>query len=231
MLKSSRLPKTFAIGDVHGYLTALQTLIKHIDPQSDDTLIFLGDVIDRGEDSKGVVDFIMALQKHCNVLCIQGNHEEMLLAATYHSSARDRWLFHGGDATLSSFGLKPNKIGLAQLPERYLQFFREMLPYVETEHFIFSHATPTMFVPMSEQGRQGLRWSTFSPTQHYRHISGKMVVCGHTSQQKGNPWINSCIAVIDTYICGDQWLTALDMEDFTAHQTNRQGEYRCNFFR
>ncbi len=227
MSKSSRLSKTFAIGDVHGYLTALQTLIEHLNLQSDDTLIFLGDIIDRGEDSKGVIDFILTLKTRCNVLCIQGNHEEMLLTATYNSSVRDAWLYHGGDATLSSFGLKSNKIGLAQLPECYLQFFREMLPYVETEHFIFSHATPAMFVPMSQQGRQGLRWATFSPNQQYRLISGKKVICGHTSQQNGKPWIDSSIAVIDTYICGNQWLTALDMEDFTVHQANRQGEYRC----
>ncbi|MBS9778453.1 MAG: serine/threonine protein phosphatase [Gammaproteobacteria bacterium] len=228
MSKPPRSPKTFAIGDVHGYLTALQMLIEHINPQADDTLIFLGDVIDRGEDSKGVIDLILALKNRCNVLCIQGNHEEMLLTATYCSSTRNMWLYHGGEATLASFGLKPNKIGLAQLPERYLQFFREMLPYVETERYIFSHATPLMFMPMNEQGREGLRWATFSPTQQYRHISGKMVVCGHTSQDNGIPWIDKHIAAIDTYICGDKWLTALDMESYTVHQANRRGEYRCD---
>ncbi len=228
MSKSSRPPKTFAIGDVHGYLTALQTLIEHLNPQGDDTLIFLGDVIDRGENSKGVIDLILALKARCKVLCIKGNHEEMLLTASYHSATRGMWLYHGGDATLASFGLEPTKTSLAQLPEKYLQFFQDMLPYIETERFIFSHATPTMFIPMSEQGREGLRWSTFSPTQQYRHISGKMVVCGHTAQRKGKPWIDSNIAVIDTYICGNQWLTALDMEDFTVHQANRRGEYRCD---
>ncbi len=219
------MSRTFAIGDVHGYLTALKTLIKRLDPQTDDTLIFLGDLIDRGYDSKGVIDLIFSLEERCKILCIKGNHEEMLLTATYDSRMRDMWLYHGGEETLESFGLKPDKIGLAQLPERYLQFFQTMLPYVETERFIFSHATPVMMLPMSAQGREGLRWAKFSHSQIYRHISEKMVVCGHTAQHSGEPWIDPYIAAIDTFICGGQWLTALDMSDLSAHQANSDGEY------
>ncbi len=83
-----------------------------------------------------------------------------------------------------------------------------------------------MMLPMSAQGREGLRWASFSRERAYRHISEKMVVCGHTAQRSGEPWIDPYIAAIDTFICGDQWLTALDMSDLSAHQANSDGEYR-----
>lgn len=219
------MSRLFAIGDIHGYLKPLEILIEKINPQRDDTLIFLGDLIDRGEDSKGVIDLIINLQSQCAVKCIQGNHEEMCLRSLYDPEIRASWLYHGGSDMLQSFGLSPNKVGLSQLPEKYIHFMREMLPYVETADYIFTHATPLEHLPMAQQQSQGLRWERPSWQEAYQHISGKPVVCGHTAQPSGEPWVEKGLIIIDTQV-GDQWLTALDMDGLTAHQANRMGDYR-----
>lgn len=75
--------RTFAFGDIHGCHAQLLALLEAIKPTANDTLIFLGDMIDRGKDSKGVLDTIMAYQKICHVILIQGNHEEMMLGAVH----------------------------------------------------------------------------------------------------------------------------------------------------
>ena len=75
------MPKVYAIGDIHGCNEQLNTLLSTLNIQSDDTLIFLGDTIDRGADSKGVLDNIIYYQSLCHVILIQGNHEEMMLGA------------------------------------------------------------------------------------------------------------------------------------------------------
>lgn len=219
------MSRLFAIGDVHGYLKPLETLIEHINPQRNDTLIFLGDVIDRGEDSKGVIDLIIDLQSQCKVHCIQGNHEEMCLRSVYDPQVRASWLYYGGSEMLQSFGLSATKIGLAQLPEKYIEFMQNMLPYVETEAFIFTHATPFEHLPMAQQPPQGLRWERPDFSRPYQHISTKPVICGHTPQASGEPWAEKGLMIIDTHVA-QQWLTALDMVDFTAHQANRSGDYR-----
>jgi serine/threonine protein phosphatase 1 len=74
-------PRTFAIGDVHGSDTALRTLLKSIQPVAADTLIFLGDLVDRGPGTKQVLDEVLRLQNVCCVILVQGNHEEMMLRA------------------------------------------------------------------------------------------------------------------------------------------------------
>lgn len=220
------MPRLFAIGDVHGCLAPLQCLLNHIKPQADDTLIFLGDLIDRGSNSKGVLDCVMQLQTQCHVQCIMGNHEEMLLTAQYDSNMRESWLYHGGQETLQSFGLPPSKIGLAQIPPTYIQFFEGMLPFVETKQFIFTHATPVMDIPMAQQDAHGLRWNRLHSGAAQRHISQKIVVCGHTAQLSGKPLVESGFIIIDTYAYGGSWLTALDMHNQMTHQANLAGTYQ-----
>jgi serine/threonine protein phosphatase 1 len=73
--------RTFAIGDIHGCSKALRTLIEAIDPRTADTVVILGDFIDCGPDSKGVVDLLIALSNRCRLIALIGNHEEMLLNA------------------------------------------------------------------------------------------------------------------------------------------------------
>lgn len=224
------MSRLFALGDIHGCLEPLRTVLAHIKPCSDDTFIILGDLIDRGSNSKAVIDCVLQLQQQCDVRCILGNHEEMLLNAQHDSNMREMWLYHGGQETLQSFGLPPNAAGLAHIPPPYIDFLQHMLPFVETEQYIFSHATPNLHTPMAQQDAHGLRWQrcrlggAHNGTQ--RHISNKIVVCGHTPQSTGKPLVTPAVVVIDTYAYGGAWLTALELHSKIAHQANAQGAYR-----
>ena len=113
------MPKTYAIGDIHGCNQQLIALLSTLNIQSDDTLIFLGDVIDRGADSKGVLDTIMQYQILCHVILIKGNHEEMMLGAVYEREYLKDWLKFGGTETLQSFGVTTDLQGLLQIPYVY----------------------------------------------------------------------------------------------------------------
>jgi serine/threonine protein phosphatase 1 len=96
--------RTIAIGDIHGCLDALAALIDAIGPGPEDTLITLGDHIDRGPDSRGVLDRLIALSRHCRLVPLQGNHEELLLDALRDITTLRRWLTLGGVETLRSYG-------------------------------------------------------------------------------------------------------------------------------
>src|SRR5437588_8450863 len=96
--------RTIAVGDVHGCSAALAALVRAIDLTELDTLVFLGDYIDRGPDSRGVLEQVIALAERCVVVPLLGNHEEMLLAALEGQSDLHYWLNFGGMATLASYG-------------------------------------------------------------------------------------------------------------------------------
>src|SRR5712675_42769 len=96
--------RTIAIGDIHGCSAALAALVRAIDPTELDTLVFLGDYIDRGTDSRGVLEQVLALTERCTVVPLLGNHEEMLLAALEGSSELRYWLRFGGKEARTSYG-------------------------------------------------------------------------------------------------------------------------------
>lgn len=99
-----RHPRTIAIGDIHGCSVSLAALIDAIDLQPQDNIVALGDFIDRGIDSKGVLDQLIALQSKCNLVPILGNHDEMMLHARDGKSDFQFWLNCGGDTALDSYG-------------------------------------------------------------------------------------------------------------------------------
>src|SRR6185503_9037651 len=95
--------RVIAIGDIHGCAAALRTLIEAIDPQPDDTLIPLGDCVDRGPDSREVIDELLALRERCQLIPVLGNHEEMMLNFLDGRPQPDNWLLCGGAETLESY--------------------------------------------------------------------------------------------------------------------------------
>src|SRR4026209_381065 len=96
--------RTIAIGDVHGCSVALQTLIAAINPQPEDTIVTLGDYVDRGPDSRGVIDQLIALIDRCELVPLLGNHDLMLLQSITDRAMFDFWQTCGGSATLESYG-------------------------------------------------------------------------------------------------------------------------------
>ncbi len=220
------MARTFAIGDIHGNRNALQGCLDSITLTQDDTVIFLGDMIDRGADSKGVLDDIMALNEFCNTLTIMGNHEQMMLESVGSAKICEQWLYYGGAETLLSFGLTPDIDGLQQVPLRYMDFMRSGLDFYETEQFIYTHAVPDQQPAIQQQEPYFWRWAMPEHDGRYQHSSGKPVVCGHVSQESGVPWSEKGLIMIDTYIHGGEWLTALDMDSLMAYQASEAGEQR-----
>src|SRR5687767_10464649 len=98
------MPRMIAIGDIHGCSTALAALVQAIEPQPDDTIIPLGDYVDRGMDSKGVLDQLIALADRCHLVPILGNHDQMMLNARNGKDDFRYWMNCGGIAALDSYG-------------------------------------------------------------------------------------------------------------------------------
>src|SRR5580698_10046109 len=96
--------RTIAIGDIHGCSKALGALIDAIAPRAEDAIVTLGDYIDRGSDSRGVLDKLITLAGHCRLIPLLGNHEEKLLDALHSTENLRSWLTCGGADTLRSYG-------------------------------------------------------------------------------------------------------------------------------
>jgi len=129
--------RTIAISDIHGYSKTFRSLLDRIGLAKDDQLLILGDCIDRGPDSKGILDTIIKLkQDGYDVKCLMGNHEEMMLKAYYSPSQAVMWKFNGGNATLKSFGVSQSK----DIPAEYIHFIESFDYEHETGNAIFVHA-------------------------------------------------------------------------------------------
>ncbi|MCJ7663342.1 MAG: metallophosphoesterase, partial [Desulfobacterales bacterium] len=122
LVGKGNVEKFFAIGDIHGNLSHLEQLMEKIKPalnREKDTLVFLGDYIDRGPASKGVVDYIIQLRKDLpHVVCLKGNHEEMLLDWVVNGKNYDLYLYNGGAATIRTY----SEDGEFKLPQEHLAF-------------------------------------------------------------------------------------------------------------
>src|SRR5262245_52696089 len=99
--------RTIAIGDIHGCPDALAAVLDAVSPDRDDTVVTLGDYIDRGPNSRGVLDRLIRLAGRCRLIPLLGNHEEALVDALRDKDALRRWLTLGGPDTLRSYGWVP----------------------------------------------------------------------------------------------------------------------------
>jgi serine/threonine protein phosphatase 1 len=173
-------PRTFAIGDIHGCARTLRHLVTQVIRLAPgDTLYLLGDLIDRGPDSKGVLDFVFQLtEAGFNVTSVRGNHEEMCLRAPYNRSAMDMWSGNGGLATLESFQAD----GPGDIPHRYLHLLHSLPNYVLLDDFVIVHAglnfeLTAPFDPFDDTG--AMLWTRSNVVDRQR-IGGRRLVCGHT---------------------------------------------------
>lgn len=132
------MPRLFAIGDIHGCYTPFHELVvKIIDLKKTDRLILLGDYIDRGEQSKEVIDFIIDLRKKgFDVTPLIGNHESMLLESYSDPGMLYLWFMNSGEATLKSFGIQDIK----EMESRYINFFSTLKFFESSGNFLFVHA-------------------------------------------------------------------------------------------
>lgn len=215
----------FAIGDIHGCRTALETLLANVPLGPDDVLVALGDFIDRGPDSRGVLELLIELHDRGRLVPLLGNHEEMLLLARHDLAMRDTWLRYGGQATLASYASQGGGGALDDIPQAHWDFLQHTCreSYVAQDH-IFVHAGVTPAQPLDEQTAYALRWQKFYAPE--RHVSGQRVICGHTAQKNGWPLVTPAAVCIDTWIYGDGWLTCLDPAAGCFWQANERGQTR-----
>jgi serine/threonine protein phosphatase 1 len=221
--------RTIAIGDIHGCSAALAALLEVIAPGADDTLVCLGDFIDRGPDSRAVLDQLLALSKRCRLIGLLGNHEEMLLAALDDRAALARWLSNGGDQTVRSYGWDrggPRRRLLDLIPQSHRDFLASCRDHHETDTHFFVHAGYLAELPLKDQPPVALRWRVADATTAVPHCSGKVAVVGHTPQKSGEILDLGCLICIDTNCCRGGWLTALDVGAGRTWQVDREGRLR-----
>jgi serine/threonine protein phosphatase 1 len=214
--------RILAIGDIHGCSTALAALLDAVQPRPGDTLVALGDYVDRGPDSRGVIDLLLDAAARCRLVPLLGNHEEMLLYHCEHWSDGNAWLMYGGQATLDSYGVASP----AEIPPAHLEFLQRCVDWFETERHFFVHACYAPGAPLGEQNLQLLRWESLRWALPGPHVSGKTAIVGHTAQRSGAVLDVGYLKCIDTWCYGGGWLTALDVETGAWWQTNERGERR-----
>ena len=211
--------KIFAIGDIHGCLEKLKDLMPKtgIDNQND-TLIFIGDYIDRGKFSSEVVDHVIRLQKeYKKVVCLRGNHEDMF-AHYLEGMNEDMYLNNGGINTLHSYEIilsDDTEERKRKIPAEHRKFFESLLPYYETEDYIFVHAGMKPGLSLQEQTMHDLLWIRHEFIDA-EYDFGKTVVFGHTPLN--NPLINKNMIGIDTGAVYGGKLTCVELPKIKIYQ-------------
>ncbi|OEU64353.1 MAG: hypothetical protein BA870_06000 [Desulfuromonadales bacterium C00003094] len=171
--------RLLAVGDIHGCRDLLQELLRQVAPCAEDQVVFLGDYIDRGPDSRGVIDYLLDFrQRWPQTVFLKGNHEAMLLNFL-DGHERLRYLLNGGETTLYNYREK----GQLTIPPSHLQFLRDLRLYFETEHHLFVHAGLRPEVSLKNQKEEDLLWirEDFLKSK-YRW--SKTIVFGHTPMGK-----------------------------------------------
>ncbi len=217
-------PRVIAIGDVHGCGIALRTLIEVIDPQPNDTIIPLGDCVDRGPESRRVIDDLLALREKCRLVPLLGNHEEMMLNFVDGRPQPDDWLECGGAATVESYRGPDGK--LIPAPVEHIDFIRAWGDCYETDTHFFVHSSYEPERPLAQQHWQTMRWQSLKFGIPGPHESGKIAVVGHTSLKDGEILDVGHLICIDTYCWGGGWLTALEPSTGQFWQVDGQGRLR-----
>jgi serine/threonine protein phosphatase 1 len=185
-------PRTYAIGDVHGRLDLLRQAVDAISGHVGDRpfrVVFLGDYVDRGPDSRGVIEFLMALQRRWPVVCLKGNHEELMIQAIADPASRrlERWLEYGGDETLRSYGLGKDDDLAAGVPLEHLRWMASLPPTTGDKHRIYVHAGLLPGVPAHRQKDETFLWIRERFLQARPGDFEAHVVHGHTPVWEGKP--------------------------------------------
>ncbi len=201
-------PTTCIIGDIHGCITPLLRMLEIVEDRAD-TLVFLGDYIDRGPDSKKVVKQILNLKKrHRQVITLMGNHEFMLLNYL-HGYDDSVFLNVGGKQTLASYGIDPEtgheQVAL-DMPKEHLAFFNDLPFYWEDRYGIYVHAGLQPGLHISRQSRDTCLWIRDEFIRS-SYSFDKPVVFGHTVFKK--PFSKKNKIGIDTGAVYGKKLTAL----------------------
>ena len=174
--------RRFAISDIHGCARSFEALLDKIAFSSEDELFLLGDYIDRGPDSKGVIDLILRLKEEGHRLhCLLGNHEELMLETLGGlTEPFITWLYNGGGMTMESFGLRPTGYP-HDIPDLYIRFLKQLEWHAETEGYILVHAGLDLRAADPLEAAQAMLWiRDWREKADPAWLQGRVVVHGHT---------------------------------------------------
>ena len=221
--------RVFAIGDIHGCLNELESMFRKIDAiiKPGDIIVCIGDYIDRGPNSKGVVDLLIKRKATMpyNHVYLKGNHEDMLISGT------PGWMLNGAIETLDSYGVDPRKgvmpfVPMLSLPPEHQEFYRSLVINFTVGKYVFVHAGIDPGLSLSEQSEIGMLWNRDFVGYMGDYKDGHKVVFGHTPLK--TPVIRANQFGIDTGCCFDGgYLTCLvvDIEtDEYEFLISRRGE-------
>ncbi|MFD1552930.1 serine/threonine protein phosphatase [Putridiphycobacter roseus] len=213
----------YAIGDIHGCLNALKTIFQQGLIKAHDKVVFLGDYIDKGNDSKQVLDWLIAKSKVFDFEFILGNHEIMMTAAKTSPVKFVAWTEnYGGNHTLYSYKMEDNLNWMHDIDPSHWNFIDTCLPYLEIGKFIFVHAGLESNTPLEEQNQHHLFHKKYE--QPLEYDPAKTVICGHTARINGKIADFGHTICIDTFAHGGMWLTCLNVETGEFLKANEMGE-------
>ena len=211
--------KLYAIGDIHGHYEELTNLMGQLHDDGlkigRDELVFIGDYVDGGPDSKKVVDFIKSMHDNYErVVCIKGNHEDMLVRAIRTprsmTATFDHWFNSGGRFTYLSYreGLPEGTLPWEAIPTEHVDWMDSLPLMHETDRYYFVHAGFSPFRTAYSSDPYDMLWirGEFINTPH---DYGKRVIFGHTAFR--NPWVDPFKIGIDTMFHNTGKLTAVEL--------------------
>jgi serine/threonine protein phosphatase 1 len=212
----------FVVGDVHGCVRELETLVAGLPLARGDTLAFIGDYIDRGPDSRAVVDLLLAVAKRTDVrtVFLKGNHEDMCLGYLGRDGRwGESWKVNGGGATLRSYGVPPTLVGepaAAVFPAEHITFFEGLTLSAVIDDFLLVHAGIRPTLPMEDQEPDDLLWirEEFIAA---RHPLPQTIVFGHTPQRQVLVDLPYKIGIDTGCVYGGR-LTAVELRERVLHQ-------------
>jgi serine/threonine protein phosphatase 1 len=212
----------FAIGDIHGHLTALDALLASISATPDDTIVFLGDYVNKGPDVRGTLDRLWALHKTRKCVFLRGNHDQIMIDARHKASKIPIWESLGGEETLMSYGSGTTGEVMKLIPEQHWEFLEHVCRnYYQTDDYIFVHGGIRSRVSAKKEKPERLLWTTLNDAAP--HKSGRTVICGHTSQKNGRIADLGHTICIDTAMGKDVLLTCLKLGTFRFWQSDPRG--------
>lgn len=171
------MKRIFAIGDIHGCNKTFQKLLlDKIRIQKSDKIYCIGDYIDRGNDSKGVIDFILKLRKKgYQIHTLRGNHEQLMMDSIQSQEKLKHWIKNGGDETLKSFGITSYN----EMKPVYRNFFSRTKFFIKSGKFIFVHAGLNFQNLNPFEDKQAMLWVREFPIDKQK-LGNRIIVHGHT---------------------------------------------------
>ncbi|HKA78632.1 MAG TPA: metallophosphoesterase family protein [Xanthobacteraceae bacterium] len=207
-------PMTFGVGDIHGCLDKLERLVARCEAHAGNRptrFVFVGDYIDRGPNSRGVIEFLMGMQRARPgmVVCLRGNHEQLAINAHDSPAAMPAWLHNSAAATMRNY---PENDGVIIAP--HLAWLRALPFCLDDGLRFFVHAGVDLAVPLNEQDDEIMLWMR-EPflTQSDEVDCGRFIVHGHTPQTNGTPDLRKHRVNLDTAAVMGGPLTAAAFDD------------------